>query len=132
MATWDKISEEKCQGVHPDLVAVVRRAFEISPRRCVVHEGRRTMERQRYLVSIGKSFTLDGRHLTGHAVDVYQLDEHGIVTWDYARYQEFDRYMAQAAAELQIPIEWRGNYTMKSGKVMKDGPHFQLPRRVYP
>ncbi|EIT3942437.1 M15 family metallopeptidase, partial [Escherichia coli] len=33
----------------------------------------------------------------------------------------------QASQELNIPVEWGGDW-----KTLKDGPHFQLPHGAYP
>ena len=63
---------ERLRGVHPDLVRVVLRAAKVGARFYVV-EGLRTIERQRQLVASGASKTLNSRHLTGHAVDLYPL-----------------------------------------------------------
>ena len=35
--------------------------------------------------------------------------------------------MKQAAKDVNVPIEWGGNWTK-----FKDGPHFQLPWEQYP
>ena len=43
--------EQRLKGVHPDLVAVVRRAAAMSDQRFVVLEGLRTVERQKELVA---------------------------------------------------------------------------------
>ncbi|MCP9270530.1 M15 family peptidase, partial [Xenorhabdus sp. XENO-1] len=40
-------SENNLKGVHPDLVAVVRRALALSPVDFTVIEGLRTLERQK-------------------------------------------------------------------------------------
>lgn len=59
---------KRLEGVHPDLVRVVRRARLTA--RFMVIEGLRTLDRQRQLVEEGNSKTLRSRHLTGHAVDL--------------------------------------------------------------
>ena len=60
-----KKSESRLFGVHPDLVAVVRRAIEITEVDFSVGEGLRTIERQKELVAKGASQTMKSRHLTG-------------------------------------------------------------------
>jgi peptidoglycan L-alanyl-D-glutamate endopeptidase CwlK len=112
-------------GVHPDLVAVVKRAIEITEIDFVVTEGRRTSERQKQLVAAGASKTMNSRHLTGHAVDLAAWV--GQVRWDWPLYDKLAVAMKTAAKELGMPIEWGGDWT-----TFKDGPHFQLPRKTHP
>ena len=109
------------QGVHPDLVKVVKRAIQISECDFTVIEGVRTAARQAQLVKQGASQTKNSRHLTGHAVDLGAW-VNGTVTWDWKYYYQIEKAMKQAAKELNIPIEWGGDW-----KTFKDGPHFQLP-----
>ena len=119
-------SKSKLIGVHPDLVAVVERAMEISTEQdFTVLEGLRTKERQRRLVRDGKSQTMNSRHLTGHAVDLAPV-VNGSISWDWDYYWELERVMKQASKELGVPIEWGGDWI-----TFKDGPHWQLPRKRY-
>lgn len=113
-------------GVHPDLVAVVRLAIELTPVDFIVTEGHRSSQRQAALMQQGKTQTLNSRHLTGHAVDVAALVD-GSVNWDMANYRQIAAAMKNAAQQLNIPIEWGGDW-----KSFKDGPHFQLPFKDYP
>lgn len=123
----DARSETRLEGVHPDLVKVVRRAVPIAPLRFVVLEGLRTVERQKKLVASGASQTMRSRHLTGHAVDIAPLGADGQVSWDWPLYHRLAPAIDQAAAELGIPLEWGGRWVS-----FKDGPHWQLPWKVYP
>jgi len=72
-------SLQKLSGVHPDMVAVVKRAIELSEQDFSVLEGIRNINRQRELVKTGKSTTMNSRHLTGHAVDLVPYP----VSWDW-------------------------------------------------
>lgn len=116
-------SRSKLQGVHPHLVMVVERAIEISEQDFTVLEGLRSKERQQELYNIGKSKTLNSRHLTGHAVDLAPWP----ISWDWDKFYPIADAMKQAAEELGIDIEWGGDW-----KSFPDGPHFQLPREDYP
>lgn len=118
-------SLQRLQGVHPDLVKVVKRAIEISPVDFTVTEGLRTLERQKELFAKGASKTMRSRHLTGHAVDISPLVG-GKVSWDWKYYYPMADAMKQAAKELGVNIEWGGDW-----KTFKDGPHFQLPHAEY-
>ncbi len=64
-------SENNLKGVNPALVQVVRRALELSIVDFGVTEGLRTVERQKELVAKGASQTMNSRHITGHAIDVF-------------------------------------------------------------
>lgn len=132
----DVRSLKRLEGVHPDLVAIVIRAAEITVQPFIITEGLRTLERQKKLVAAGASQTLRSRHLTGHAIDVaafIDMDGTGDYTngdnirWDWPLYKTISISMKDAAKELGFPIEWGGDW-----RTFKDGPHFQLPWREYP
>lgn len=109
------------KGVHPDLVKVVKRAIQLTECDFTVIEGLRTPQRQAQLVKQGASQTSNSRHLTGHAVDLGAW-VNGTVSWDWKYYYQIEKAMKQASKELNIPIEWGGDW-----KSLKDGPHYQLP-----
>ena len=119
-------SLQRLEGVHPDLVKVVKRAIEISEVDFTVLEGTRTVARQKQLVAAGASKTMNSRHITGHAVDNGAVVG-GQVRWDWPLYAKINSAMQRASAELGIPIEWGGDW-----KTFKDGPHWQLPFKAYP
>jgi peptidoglycan L-alanyl-D-glutamate endopeptidase CwlK len=122
----DARSERNLQGVHEDLVKVVRRAAEICPVTFIVTEGLRTLARQQELLRKRATTTLRSRHLTGHAVDL-AAKIGPEVRWDWPLYDQLAIAMKAAAQELGVPIEWGGDWTS-----FKDGPHFQLPWDDYP
>ena len=119
-------SLKRLQGVHPDLVAVVRLAITLTAQDFRVIEGLRTRERQRYLVEKGASKTMNSRHLTGHAVDLAPIVD-GQVSWDWKHFYPIADAMKQAAKIKGIPVEWGGDWVK-----FRDGPHWQLPRGKYP
>jgi peptidoglycan L-alanyl-D-glutamate endopeptidase CwlK len=112
-------------GVHPDLVAVTKRAAEIMPGGFIITEGMRTKERQRELVSKGLSKTMNSRHLVGLAVDFAPLVG-GEVTWKWPAFKPVADAFKAAAKELNTPIVWGGDW-----KSFRDGPHVELDRKVY-
>jgi len=113
-------------GVHPDLVKVVKRAIQLTEVDFRVIEGLRTVARQQQLVNAGASKTMRSRHITGHAVDLAAMVGSDI-RWDWPLYAKIAKAMKQAAAELNVPIEWGGDW-----RTFKDGPHWQLPWKQYP
>jgi len=119
-------SLDRLNGVHPDLVKVVKRAIELTPIDFRVTEGLRTLERQKYLMKKGATRTLRSRHLTGKAIDFVALPE-GQVSWDWQHYPKIATAFKQAASELGVKIEWGGDW-----KSFRDGPHIQLDHITYP
>ena len=122
---FGKRSENNLLGVHPDLVRVARRALELSEVDFTVIEGRRTPARQKALVEAGASWTMNSRHLTGHAIDVAPYIG-GTIRWDWPPFYKIAEAFKKAAEELNVPIVWGGSWKVK------DGPHFELDRRRYP
>mgnify|MGYP003645213976 FL=1 len=117
-------SLQSLSGVHPDLVAVVKKAIQITEQDFTVIEGIRNINRQRELVKAGKSTTMNSRHITGHAVDMVPWP----VDWeDIERFEIMAEAMKLAAEQLDIPIVWGGDW-----KSFYDAPHFELDRKSYP
>lgn len=134
MRQWDQRSINRMAGIHPDLRRVLDRALLHAPFAFIVTEGLRTAARQRELVRIGASKTMNSRHLTGHAVDIVpfvDIDKDGKVETEemYAwplYYRLADTMKAAAVAE-GVRVEWGGDW-----RTFKDGPHWELDRRFYP
>lgn len=123
--TFPLRSEQRLQGVHPDLVRVVRKALQLSAVDFAVIEGLRDPKRQEQLVASGASKTMNSRHLTGHAIDVAPIIA-GQVRWDWPPFHQIAAAMKQAAKEENVAIVWGGDW-----RTFKDGPHFELDRKVY-
>ncbi len=116
-------SLKSLEGVHPDLVAVVKQAIKITPIDFVVIEGLRTEARQRELYRAGASRTMNSRHLTGHAVDLAVWL--GTVRWEQPLYDRLAVAVKLAATDVGVQIEW--GYDLWGW----DSPHWQLPRHKY-
>ena len=116
-------SLDNLTGVHPDLVAVVKLAITITKQDFSVGEGIRSVERQKTLVAAGKSTTMNSRHITGHAVDLFPYP----VSWDWKYFHPIADAMKQAAKQLDVELTWGGDW-----KNFPDGPHFQLAWKAYP
>lgn len=120
----------RLNGVHPDMVRIVKRAIQITTIDFTVLEGLRSVARQRKLVAKGASKTMNSRHIKapngyGHAVDLAPLVG-GKVSWDWKHFYPIEKAMKQAARELGIPLEWGGDW-----RRFKDGPHWQLPWKTH-
>ena len=110
------------------------RALQEAPFAFVVTEGLRTIERQRELVRVGASNILNSRHLTGHAVDLVpyvDIDKDGRVEveemYAWPLYHKLAPAIKAAAATEKVAIVGGGDW-----RSFKDGPHWELDRRVYP
>lgn len=113
------------RGVHPDLVRVVKRAISESHIDFTVIEGLRTVKRQKELFAKGASHTMRSRHINGFAVDIAPYV--GGIRWDWPLYLQLAPIIKAAAKAEKVVIEWGGDWTS-----LRDGPHWQLPARLYP
>ena len=116
----------RLEGVHPDLVRVVKKAAALSDLDFTVLEGLRTVERQKQLVNQGASRTMNSRHITGHAVDLAPMIG-GEVSWAWPQYHRLAKIVKSAAADEKVPLQWGGDW-----RAFKDGPHWELPWKFYP
>ena len=146
-----KRSKQRLEGVHPDLVAVVKLAISRSNKDFTVLEGLRSVDRQKELVATGKSKTMNSRHLNGHAVDIAPWP----ISWEWEDYYPIADVIKECAEELGVELEWGGAWHIKpfylwegssksaheayieeresqGRKPFGDAPHFQLSRSTYP
>lgn len=99
-------------GVDPRLVAVVKRAIELTPQDFAVHDGLRTEAEQTELVRRGASQTMNSMHRKqrdgfGHAVDLVPYIN-GKLRWEWDAIYPIAAAVKFAAAELNVPIRWGG------------------------
>ncbi|WP_309646607.1 M15 family metallopeptidase [Phenylobacterium sp.] len=123
---FGKRSLDRLQGVHPDLVRVMKRAISCSTLDFSIIEGMRTLATQKKYFAAGATRTMNSRHLTGHAVDVAPYVD-GVIRWDWPLYYEMAKVIKKAAAEEKVPVQWGGDW-----KSFKDGPHWELTHKAYP
>lgn len=128
-----KRSEERLVGVNPSLVAVVRRAIELSAVDFTVLEGKRTLARQQELFDQGRktpgkivTWTMKSKHLDGNAVDLVPFP----VDWeDTQKFDAIAKAMFAAAAELGVKLRWGADWD-SDGKPREkgeyDSPHFEV------
>jgi peptidoglycan L-alanyl-D-glutamate endopeptidase CwlK len=151
--TLGPLSLKELEGVHADLVAVVKRAIILTAQDFGVHDGIRTVEEQQRLVASGASQTMNSRHLTGHAVDLVPF-VNGKLRWEWSPIFVIADAVRVAARELKVPLRWGGAWDVDftasdespedlvSGYVARrkkngqrafiDGPHYELPVNKYP
>ena len=143
-----KRSLAKMDGVDETLIAVVKRAIELTKIDFGVIYGMRTQEEQEKLVAAGKSQTMKSKHLVGRAVDLMAYVD-GKGCWELNVYDDLCDAMKEAAKELGVAIKWgaawsEGDIRTYEGTsedaMMKyidlrrsegrrpfiDGPHFEL------
>ena len=152
MFKLSKKSMKELEGVHPDLVAVVKRALVLSVQDFAVHDGIRTLEEQQRLVKAGASQTLDSRHITGHAIDLVPF-VNGKLRWEWEPIYKIADAVRMAANEIGTKLRWGGAWDIPftestdspddlvadyvtrrrnaGKKAFIDGPHFELPKEVY-
>lgn len=92
-------------GVHPDLVRVVKRAIEITAVDFTVQDGIRTIEEQKRFVAQGFSRTMKSKHLEGCAVDLVPWID-GKPRWWWPQIYQVAAAMRDAAREQGIVIRW--------------------------
>lgn len=132
-------SLSRLQGVHPNMVKVVKRAAALSSQDFTVLEGVRTPARQKELYAQGRTkpgnivtWTLKSNHFVnpatgfGHAVDLCPWP----IDWnDTRKFDAISKVMFQAAKDLGIAIRWGADWD-RDGKPRErgesDSPHFEL------
>jgi len=139
-------SKRKLVGVNKDLIHVVIDAIKTTKQDFRVLEGCRTKERQKELVRLGASQTLNSKHISGDAVDLGAwLD--GSVSWHWPLYIEIAEAMRKSAINNNVVLTWGAcwhnpinNYDSaqeamedyikykndKNQKPFLDGAHFQI------
>lgn len=87
-----------------------------------VSETKRDPKRQAELVSQGKSQTMNSKHLTGNAADIFIQNPDGSANWDFEAYRPVADIAKEVAAEMGYDdLVWGGDW-----KTLKDGVHFQM------
>ena len=130
-------SLEILNGLHPLLKMVLEEAIETAPFDFGLHEGQRSIERQKELFDKGKSL-IDGINSRGYHnyKPALAVDFHCSIkgnTWDNER-EEVDgdpAYLEEIARHIQAIAKRRFNIKLVWGgdwKKFKDAPHIQLPK----
>lgn len=146
-----KKSLSKLEGIHPQLIKVVKEAIKITSQDFTVVEGVRSKEQQLANIKKGVSQTLNSKHIKqvdglGYAVDLAPY-VNGSVNWDLKYFYAIATAMKESAEKLGITIRWGGSWSIlnndkrtplqmiedyskarkKAGnKLFIDAPHFEL------
>jgi len=117
-------SNAELQGVHPDLVKVVKRAIQITEQDFTVFDGLRTAADQNALFKRGASqidgYRRKGEHQKqsdgwGHAVDLVPYID-GRVQWDWDGIYLIADAVVHAAEEEHVELRWGGCWCVVNGK----------------
>lgn len=123
MTKLNATSISRLRGVDSNLIALAKKAREISPIPFEITEGLRTKERQRYLVKTGKSRTMNSYHLRGKAMDFVAMPG-GKVSWDLKDYKTIvEKAFKPAAKALGLTDRIVYGVYWKS---IVDGPHVEI------
>ena len=103
-------SLDKLDGVHPEMVATVQKAIELTDVDFGVTYGVRTLAEQEKLYNSGRSQTMKSKHLIqgdgySHAVDLVAYFGSN-VSWELNVYDNICDAMAAAAREVGCAIKW--------------------------
>ena len=98
-------SLSRLDGLHFVLRDVALKAIALSTVDFAITEGLRAQERQAELVKAGASRTMNGRHVTGHAVDVVAVVG-GVLRWELVWYPQIAHAFRQAGIALHAPLVW--------------------------
>ena len=146
--TLSQRSLDRLEGVHNDMVRVVKKAIELTKIDFGVICGLRTIEEQEALVAKGASQTMKSKHLEGLAVDL-MAQVGGRASWELNLYDDIADAMKEAAKLENVGIRWGAAWhiddirtwdgTMQDAmnayvdlrrgqgrRPFIDGPHFEL------
>ena len=130
MFKFSQKSINNLKGVKPELVKVVQRALELSPEDFGVREGLRTVEQQREYVCTGASQTMNSKHITGDAVDLYpsKLPEgwqKNPKVW-LPVLNAMKKAGDELGVKLRFGINWKNDPNLPIETKFIDAPHIEL------
>ena len=127
-------SKNKLKGVHPNMVAVVERAIELTKVDFGVTYGVRSLAEQEKLVASGRSQTMKSKHLIqdsgySHAVDVVAYDGSNVI-WEINVYDDICDAFKQAAKEKGVAIKWGAAWSEGDIRFYKGNAEFHMNRYI--
>ena len=123
---------KKLEQAHPDLKRFVLACARETSYPFMVMEVGRSVAQQKKNIANGVSWTMHSRHILSkdglaRAADLVPIDEKGKPIWAWPVYNKMAVQFKAIAKALPQAIEWGGDW-----KSSKDGPHWQLPWKLYP
>ena len=103
--TLSQRSLDRLEGVHDDMIRVVKKAIDVTKIAFGVICGLRTIEEQKALVDKGASQTMKSKHLDGLAVDLMAYIG-GRASWELNLYDDIADAMKDAAMHEDVPVRW--------------------------
>ena len=148
--TLSQRSLDRLEGVHDDMVRVVKKAIDLTKVDFGVICGLRTIEEQKALVDKGASQTMKSKHIDGLAVDLMAYVG-GRASWELNLYDDIADAMMEAAKLEDVSVRWGAAWhindiaaccmTMEQAmnsyidtrraegrRPFIDGPHFELSK----
>ena len=148
--TLSQRSLDRLEGVHDDMVRVVKKAIDLTKIDFGVICGLRTIEEQKALVDKGASQTMKSKHIDGLAVDLMAYVG-GRASWELNLYDDIADAMMEAAKLEDVSVRWGAAWHINDiaacGMTMEqamnsyidarraegrrpfiDGPHFELSK----
>ena len=127
-------SKNKLKGVHPNMVAVVERAIELTKVDFGVTYGVRSLAEQEKLVASGRSQTMKSKHLKqkdgySHAVDVVAYDGSDVV-WEINVYDDICDAFKEAAIEKGVAVKWGAAWSEGDIRFYKGNAEFHMNRYI--
>ena len=130
-------SEAELAGVLPQLVAMARRALELTAQDFTVFDGLRTLDEQKKYVAEGTSKTLESKHRVqpdgfGHALDLVPF-VNGQPSWLWERIYPVVMAVDRAATELGIAqnIVWGAAWDRRLSDFGGDGHAYKRAADEY-
>lgn len=129
MYKFSKSSKEKLETVDEKLQTLFIAVLSMGIFDITIIEGKRSLERQKQLVTEGKSKTLESKHLTGKAIDV-AIFKNNTIDWDDTKaYYVLVGVVLTLAKQLGISIRSGSNWDLDTDyndQDFNDLVHFEL------
>lgn len=123
MSYYEK-TKHRLKGVNPKLIKMIELVQAMNlPFDLSISEGLRTLETQKRYLREGKTKTINSRHLSGNAFDIYPIVDNKIPPSNHSSWFKLYQAFKQAAEQLGYENSdwtWGGSW-----KTFVDKPHYQ-------
>lgn len=123
------------EGVHPKLVAVVKRAIQVTSQDFAVTDGLRTLAEQKRLLKAGATKTMNSKHLPqadgfSHAVDLVPFINGG-PRWEWGPIWRVALAVGTSAKELGVNLTWGAVWDRSINSYCVDEPSLRAAVEAY-